>query len=294
MITPSTSTALLKIAYLVILWLLAATSEAATSENATTIESCLDQISDKPPTEQLPGDTVKTSINLLSWNTMKYAREGALATLARLSTAVDIVFLQETLRDVAISTEILDKTQRVFALGYHTNDFESGVEIRSALPVQDSCTLRFLEPWLRTPKAVAVARIRLNQQSLLAINLHAINFTLGTADYAAQLGALSKLIEAHDGPVLIGGDLNNWSARRDERLRAFADKHNLTRVVFQPDWRSRHLGRPVDGFFVRGLTVTAASAIPTQTSDHHPLRITLRIPQAARSLSPGVSPTPPR
>ncbi|GAB5415058.1 MAG: endonuclease/exonuclease/phosphatase family protein [Congregibacter sp.] len=217
---------------------------------------------------------------------MKFERPEAHGSLTRLSKDAHLVFLQESLEAMAHASVQGKKTQRIFAPGYRSSTAQTGVEIRSSFPIDVSCTLRFIEPWLRTPKAAAVARLEIRGVKVLAINLHAVNFSFGTADYTAQLDTLGELVAAHTGAVIFGGDLNNWSGKREQRLREFAARHKLKRVVFEPDWRSRHLGRAVDGFLVRDLEVASATAIPSLESDHHPIRLTLRIPAAADSPAP--------
>ena len=105
---------------------------------------------------------------------------------------------------------------------------------------------------------------------LLVINIHAINFT-GLKPFESNLRRAAELLLDFDGPVLLGGDFNSWNARRRRLLQSTARAAGLTEVVFDPDRRTRCLGRPVDYLFVRGLKVLAAGVRATEGSDHNPL-----------------------
>jgi endonuclease/exonuclease/phosphatase (EEP) superfamily protein YafD len=139
------------------------------------------------------------------------------------------------------------------------------------------CHLLALEPWLRTPKATSVTLYPLadRQEKLLAINLHAINFTFGVSDYQNQLAALTTLIAEHEGPVIFGGDLNTWSPGRQQVLQHFASEMALVAVPFDPDHRVTVLGRPLDHLYVRDLTWGHTTTHKFTTSDHNPLMATL-------------------
>ncbi|MEO1078402.1 MAG: endonuclease/exonuclease/phosphatase family protein [Pseudomonadota bacterium] len=225
--------------------------------------------------EPLPAPQTETPeiLRVLSWNTMKYGRHGARELLERLGRNVDFVFLQEGLRSVGPHPSF--RGLRYFGDGYAFGDEQSGVELRGVYRAHLECSLSFTEPWLRSPKIVLATRHALGPQGLLLVNLHAVNFTLGVRAYAAQLDAVSLLLRSHGGPAIVAGDFNNWNDKRDATLRHFARKNGLAVADFQPDWRSRHLGRPVDGVLQRGFETLSATAVPTRVSDHHPLLLLL-------------------
>ncbi len=221
---------------------------------------------------------LREELSVLSWNTMKYGVEGSRELLERLSSDVDLVFLQESLRSVAPPQSF--RGTRYFGDGYAYGREQSGVELRSASQAHVECSLRFIEPWLRSPKAVLATRHAMGREGLLLVNLHAVNFTLGMRAYTAQLDAVAALLRSHDGPAIVAGDFNNWNDRRDSALRRFAVDNGLAMANFKPDLRSRHLGRPVDGVLQRGFEAVSATAVPTQLSDHHPLLLLLTPAQA--------------
>ncbi len=103
-----------------------------------------------------------------------------------------------------------------------------------------------------------------------------MNFSFGVKEYRSQLEAAAELIQAHEGPVIFGGDLNTWSDRRQATLDALTDELGLTAVSFSPDHRTSRFGRPLDHLYVRGLTWQSSKTVQVVTSDHNPLIVTLQ------------------
>lgn len=234
-----------------------------------------------------PGPALEPPLRITIWNAMKFRREGAPEMLAKLSADSNLVLLQESLRDQAPPSDLPFRT---FATGYTTSAWKSGVEIRAAVDATGVCRLRSKEPWLRSPKAMNVARFALpSGTALLVINLHAINFTIGTEAYVRQLDTVSALLDAHEGPAIVGGDFNNWNSGREAILKRFAARNHLSPAEFIPDLRSRHLGAPIDGLLLRTMAVVTASAVPTRTSDHHPIIAVLTLSPAS---NPAAEPEP--
>lgn len=108
------------------------------------------------------------------------------------------------------------------------------------------------------------------ERALLVINIHAINFR-GLKPFASNLQRAAELLLNYSGPVLLGGDFNAWSLKRCRLLHQMVCAAGLSEVPFEPDTRTRCLGRPVDYLFVRGLRVKAAGVRVTRGSDHNML-----------------------
>ncbi|MFT4767130.1 MAG: endonuclease/exonuclease/phosphatase (EEP) superfamily protein YafD [Glaciecola sp.] len=226
---------------------------------------------------------------------MKFDLPGAQLELQRISRGAHLVLLQESLRGAG--KDLSAETYRYFSPGYARGSEATGVEIRSQTPADVVCELTFIEPWLRTPKAVSVLRLPFREGALLLINLHAINFTLTAADYKKHLAALSTLVFSHRGPVIVAGDFNHWNAWRASALQTWAQELALVEVEFELDWRSRHLGSSVDTIFLRGLRAVARAAFPTTRSDHNAIAASLVLlkrpsDQEGGNLAEGVSLTP--
>lgn len=241
-------------------------------EVARDVESCAMELAKSP---RSTSRALPLPLRVATWNTEKFSEPESAVMLESIAKDADLLFLQESLLEGAPQSR---HGGRIFAPGYSTEAFVSGVAIRYREPPDVGCTLSFAEPWLQTPKMVAAGRFPLADGSnLLAVTVHGINFTFGTYDYRQQLAAIRQLLDAHAGPALVIGDFNHWNPWRADALRELAQQAGLLEAQLVPDLRSRHFGMPVDGIFLRGLTSIDATAIPTESSDHNPLTATLQL-----------------
>jgi len=216
-------------------------------------------------------------LNVFSWNVHKVQQPAVLDEFAELANTAHLMFVQEAVPSRQLPSLIDEALFPAFVPGYVQNETPTGVLTLARAPHLVHCHLLSLEPWLRTPKATSVTLYPLidRQEKLLAINLHAINFTFGVSDYQNQLAALTTLITEHEGPVIFGGDLNTWSPGRQQVLQHFTSEMDLVAVPFDPDHRVTVLGRPLDHLYVRGLTWGHTTTHKVTTSDHNPLSATL-------------------
>jgi endonuclease/exonuclease/phosphatase (EEP) superfamily protein YafD len=167
-----------------------------------------------------------------------------------------------------------------------------GVLTAAGVRAESWCSLRTAEPWLRIPKAALVTRYRLaNGELLSVVNVHGVNFALGTAEYRAQLDALRARLARHAGPVIVAGDFNTWSEDRKDVVAAVARELGLTAVAYTDDKRSRFLGEAVDHVYYRGLRAEPAQVVTVSSSDHHAVRVTFRL-QPTRVAAAGRTPEP--
>ncbi len=133
------------------------------------------------------------------------------------------------------------------------------------------------EPILHIPKMALAALIPMETGiELLAVNLHAVNFT-GTKSFETHLLHAAELLLDFNGPLILGGDFNAWNLKRSRLLQRMTHAAGLQEVIFKPDTRTRCFGRPVDYLFVRGLKTLAAGSRPTSASDHNPLLACLEL-----------------
>ena len=127
------------------------------------------------------------------------------------------------------------------------------------------------EPFFHIPKMMLATFLPLpRKKQLLVINVHAVNFT-GVRSFQKNITVIAELLLNFEGPVLLGGDFNAWSAKRCQVLRQMTSQAGLTEIVFSPDNRSRFLGKPVDFLFARQLTLRDCEVRLTGASDHNPL-----------------------
>ncbi|GAB3091506.1 endonuclease/exonuclease/phosphatase family protein [Aestuariicella hydrocarbonica] len=222
-------------------------------------------------------------IALVSWNIYKAQGENLTRDLAQLNSQADIVLLQEAL----LNHELVGlKPYWRFAPGYSDGTLQSGVLTLSRWPATVHCHFVHQEPWLRTPKATNVVEYVISDgRRLLAINLHAINFSLGLADYRQQLDDVIAIIQQHQGPVVFAGDLNSWSLRRGKLLDERLQSAGLVSADFHHDNRTRFWGQPLDHVWVRGIDISDTEVPTYSSSDHNPLLVNV-------DLSPVNKPTP--
>ncbi|MBT8444775.1 MAG: endonuclease/exonuclease/phosphatase family protein [Gammaproteobacteria bacterium] len=218
-----------------------------------------------------------TRIDLFVWNMKKGAHPESFSDLQRLAGDKDLVLIQEA----RLEQQPIDALDRArfwsFAPGYKTTSASTGVMTLSNTTPLTHCYLTDREPWLRSPKAISVTEFGLaaTNDTLAVINVHAVNFTLGIADFERQIGKIESVLADHDGPVILAGDFNTWRKRRLGVLLAMAERLDLSELLFAVDNRIAPFGNIVDRVFVRGLNAVEASTEIVETSDHNPMSITL-------------------
>jgi endonuclease/exonuclease/phosphatase (EEP) superfamily protein YafD len=220
------------------------------------------------------------AIRVLTWNIHKQADAGWLRDLRAFAGESDLVLLQEAVLDPPIE-RLIDGAglDWMMASSFAFSGFDIGVLTASRVPPLATCTTRAVEPLLRIPKSAIVTWFGLRGQAhtLAVANVHAINFSLSLAAYREQLDALAATLAAHEGPIILAGDLNTWSQGREEALGAIAARLGLTEVPLPPGEASRFLGHQVDHIYVRGLATVTSTAIAVTSSDHNPVLATLRL-----------------
>ena len=217
----------------------------------------------------------RATFSPLNWNVEK-AKDPLISEFAELARLSDLIFLQEAVPLKKTQTVIEQSLFEAFVRGYVQNEVETGVLTLARTPHLVHCQLLATEPWLRTPKATSVTLYPLaeSDNTLLTVNLHAVNFSFGVKAYQGQLDKVAELIRSHEGPVILGGDLNTWSERRQSVLDSLADELRLIPVPFSPDHRTTQFGKPLDHLFVRGLAWQSTKTIEVSTSDHNPMLAT--------------------
>ncbi len=219
-------------------------------------------------------------ISILNWNIYKGQRQRWDDDFQLLSYQKDFIFLQE-----APLNQRLQSLLQANNLHWRMNSSfklwgtETGVLVASRIPPLGSCGLRINEPLLRLPKTMLVNsyKIKGSAENLLVVNLHGINFSLGTGAYAEQLSALYGILKFHDGPVLLAGDFNDWSEKRKEIVLNFVQKLSLRPLSYTDKRRTTFFGDPVDHIYYRGLEPINNKVHKVTSSDHNPITATFRI-----------------
>ncbi|AIU66052.1 endonuclease/exonuclease/phosphatase family protein [Vibrio coralliilyticus] len=219
-------------------------------------------------------------INLLVWNIYKQNRDNWSQELTKYSDDKQLVLLQEA----SMTPKLKEWMKQQLWFGNQVDAFKAFERSAGVLNLSKSlpklaCAYTELEPWLRLPKSAIYATYPLSDgQVLSVVNIHAVNFTYGTEEYQRQLGTLVDELSKHQGPIIVAGDFNSWSADRMAVMRSALDTLGVKEVSYRPDHRTQFItGLPLDHVFYRGLNLIKAEAPESDASDHNPLEVAFRL-----------------
>jgi len=218
-------------------------------------------------------------IDVFVWNIHKNQHPNALGDLIDMAGDMDLVLLQEASLAHSPDGRLQNAAYWSFAPGFRTAESLTGVMTISTVQPLAHCFILVQEPWLRTPKAISITEFALSgsDETLVVVNIHGVNFTIGVSDFERQLEDIHIVIENHDGPVIVAGDFNTWNNRRVERLDHLSDQLGMTELIFAVDNRVTPFFHTVDRVLVRGLRVIDATTHVVDSSDHNPLAVTLAL-----------------
>lgn len=221
------------------------------------------------------------SISLMDWNIYKGQEDGWEEDLLRYSKGSDLILLQEALTDRQLVQFFqVHGYSWNFNSAFRYKGAESGVLTASRISSLQSCGIRVKEPIIRLPKTIVVTSygIQGSRDTLVVANVHGINFTLGTGAYREQFVKLQNVLQAHDGPLLIVGDFNDWEQKRRMILAGLVETLSLTVFPFtKEDKRTRFFGDPVDHILYRGLEPVEINVYQVTSSDHNPITASFRL-----------------
>ena len=225
------------------------------------------------------------AIRVITWNLHKQDDAGWERDLTAFVAGSDLVLLQEATLSAPLRNILDDAGLRwVMASSFIYGDVDIGVLTATRATPVASCTERAMEPLLRIPKSAVISWFALagTTTRLAVVNIHAINFSLLLGAYHAQFAAIAQALASHRGPIVFAGDFNTWTDARVESVRETADALGLREIPFEKDQRTIFLGHQLDHMMVRGLDVVEAAAIPVKSSDHNPVRVTLKLADTPR------------
>ena len=216
-------------------------------------------------------------IQLLNWNVHKGASEDWRADLRDLASGKDFVALQEVVLESGVEVDLPHLEHMAFSQGYTTRSKTTGVATFSASAPLSECRLSATEPVLRTPKATSIAEFALREhaETLIVVNLHAVNFTLGLKEFTAQMAAIQQVLDAHEGPAILSGDFNTWSLRRMHVVDTLVADLGFSAISLDEDSRKTFNGHPLDHVFIRGFSSVSGETTVVSTSDHNPMAVEL-------------------
>jgi len=218
-------------------------------------------------------------IRLVNWNIQKGGDPEWTTDLATFQARPHLVILQEVPFNTTAWDAVVGDGYQSFAPGYRTSRAVSGVMTLSTAKPLTQCNLVSVEPWLRSAKATVITEYGLTDtdQTLLVINVHAVNFTFGTRVFERQIWDAIAVANDHAGPILLSGDFNTWHSRRIAILSEMASSLDLETLNFDEDHRKRVFGQPLDHIYVRGLEAIQATTREVNSSDHNPMSARLQV-----------------
>ena len=229
----------------------------------------------QPDRQRLDADAIRVA----NWNIQKGGDPAWADDLNALDASADLVILQEASPAIVNDLELASGHHRAFAEGFRWRGRATGVLTLSRAEPVAECDLVAREPWLGTRKATLVTEYGLTgtSQTLLVINIHGVNFSLGARELKAQIADAETVIAAHPGPVLFSGDFNTWRGGRAALLDELAERHGLAAPAYDADHRKRFMGWPLDHIYTRGLVPVAATTHDIESSDHNPMTVEFRL-----------------
>lgn len=233
---------------------------------------------DRSQGDALAGDRIR----LLVWNVHKGSDDEWIGDFRTMAADSDLVLLQEAHLHDEFTSGLVGLPRWDLVQAWRWRRAPTGVLTASDATPLSVRALEAREPLLRTDKSALVTEYRLagSAQSLLVANVHAINFTVDTKAFRAQLAAVAGLLAAHDGPAILSGDLNTWRDARRQIVQELVAQLQLQEVAF--DGPRKQFGRfPLDHVYYRGLELLSAEVPAVGSSDHNPLFVTFRHPSSS-------------
>lgn len=215
-------------------------------------------------------------VTLISWNAHKLADTNFFYDLKKLSAGADLMMVQEAVHTTAWQAAFASHMPFAFSFNksFCWDDTANGVLTASRLGLDKNLALLSpgTEPGSFTHKVSGYSQILIGGKTVHVINTHALNFNVGIA-FEDQIDQLAKFMAQLQGPIIWAGDFNTWNPLRTDYLNEKAKTLGLTHVT--PTNDSRFL--VLDHIYVRGLTAVSAEVLDLKSSDHYPLKATLRL-----------------
>lgn len=132
-----------------------------------------------------------------------------------------------------------------------------------------------------THKSFLITQHKLcNAQHLYFINIHAVNF-VSHKTFQQELQTIKNFLQKLKGPLIIGGDFNNWNKKRLQILKHFQEELGLCKLVIEDSQHVKQIFlQTIDHIYYRGIQPVKAVAINTKKiSDHNPIYALFEIEQ---------------
>ena len=217
------------------------------------------------------------SFSVLCWNVHKEMGEAAFErAFSHLLTRYDPHLL--LLQEAVLEPHAMHSLTHYNLASVKNIDFtKKGYGILSASRFELLCEVPIKtesrELYCMTKKSLLITAHPLGEREVLhVVNLHAINFVSHRV-FLYELGRLKEYLQQIDTPLIVAGDFNTWSVKREKHLEAFAAMLGLERVEMEDAHHIKRLWeKPLDHIFYRELKLLRARAIDTKkVSDHNPI-----------------------
>jgi len=222
-------------------------------------------------------DTLKKEFSLLCWNVAKLTLSSSykdfIESLIQ-NHEFDLMLLQEVKKSVSHELDIHDYSY-VLSPNIETKKHIFGVlsAFKSSCEAEFSLLSKRRELRYATHKVSLITHHRIpNNEILLVVNLHAINFVNNT-DFKNELEHLYTSVRNHKGAMIVAGDFNTWNLKRVQLLNEFTHSLSLTKVDFGDDKHIKKIfANSLDHIFYRDLNLTYSEVIDSKKiSDHNPI-----------------------
>lgn len=215
------------------------------------------------------------TIEVLTWNVLKFKRENSFSDLMNLSNKSDIAFVQEAVHSQDLQTSAAQSVAMdwTFFKSFCRDYGATGVQTGTRFPQQkvEAVLAPGIEPIVNTPKVTGYSVIEIQGVKVLLINVHGLNANKGL-DFEKHMDQIYEEAKLFFGPIIWAGDFNTWNPLRMAYLNAKAKALGMTILKPEVDNRKQKL----DHIIVRGFKAKSVTVLDTYlTSDHFPVRAEL-------------------
>lgn len=224
------------------------------------------------------------NIEVLLWNIFKCKKKGWQEDFRTLTSDKDLILLQEAILNTPFDSLFHQSLQHQWIMArsfkHVKSNIETGVKTGSCVAALEHyfAASKHGEPFSNTKKMLLTTEYPLhdNEQSLLVVNSHLINF-VSFEKFSVHLDQVFQTLEQHAGPILLAGDFNTWNGKRLRYIQELAKACALEEVKIVRKPKFSHLFQHLDHIYYRGLEVVAAQVhTHIRSSDHYPISLSLR------------------
>jgi endonuclease/exonuclease/phosphatase (EEP) superfamily protein YafD len=221
--------------------------------------------------------TCKDGFNVLCWNVAKLSQEKDFNIYLNSiieAEKIDFLLLQEVKEGIEKDISLADYSY-VLSPNMETRNHIFGVMNAFQVACESDKALLTTAQELKyaTHKSSLITlHLMTDQQKLLVVNLHAINFVTARS-FKDELHYIKNQISSFNGPLIVAGDFNTWSLKRVTLLKDFAAELALEEVPFTNDKHLKKVFKKrLDYVFYRALHVEHSKIIRSKNfSDHNPI-----------------------